>query len=437
MESYNFRITSKLKICVMIKMFRLKLVVLAVFCLIMAFLNAQSFSNDLIANYEVIEFSEFYPNAEKIFFGATVVSVGDVNNDGTSDYVVGSPGAGYMKGKLWYVFTDIEGKAKEIKKIAGFTGWYNEAIQSITALGDIDGDGDPEIAVNNIGSMSDMDKGNYYAIQIFTLKKDGVSVKSLISDYATNAKTHQFRNRTQDLMPYLNCLGDLNGDGVNDLVVGVPNHDGNGKKEGAILILFLNSNGSLKKLQEISSDNGDFQGILNSYDRFGYSVTAIGDVDSDGVVDIAVGAPEDNDSGTKSGAVWVLFLNQNGTVKRSEKISNARGNMSGKLDNTQMFGGNMVTLGDLNRDGINEIGVLGYDNSGNKCSERLRILFLSADGKVMRVEHFDTLNENLSARPDRGSWSNVGMDAIEKENEISLILGCTNEEKLTIVHLKK
>ena len=60
--------------------------------------------------------------------------------------------------------------------------------------------------------------------------------------------------------------------------------------------------------QKISDTEGGFTGTLDDDDRFGISVAALGDLDGDGVGDLAVGALLDDDGGRQRGAVWVLFL---------------------------------------------------------------------------------------------------------------------------------
>jgi len=67
-------------------------------------------------------------------------------------------------------------------------------------------------------------------------------------------------------------------------------------------VLFLNTDGTVKSHQKISDTEGGFTGTLDNDDRFGWSAGSLGDLDGDGVGDLAVGAPPD-------GAVWVLFLN--------------------------------------------------------------------------------------------------------------------------------
>jgi hypothetical protein len=97
--------------------------------------------------------------------------------------------------------------------------------------------------------------------------------------------------------------------------------------------------------QKISETEGGFDGILDDEDFFGNSVAALGDLDGDGVGDIAVGAPGHVWIPT-GGAVWVLFLNTNGTVKSHQKISETKGGFDGVLDDRDDFGWSVASLGD-------------------------------------------------------------------------------------------
>ncbi len=96
--------------------------------------------------------------------------------------------------------------------------------------------------------------------------------------------------------------------------------------------------GTVLSHQKISDTQGGFTGELEDVNRFGNSVASLGDLDGDGVGDLAVGAYIDGDGGTERGAVWVLFLNPDGTVKSHQKISDTQGTFTGSLDDLDWFG---------------------------------------------------------------------------------------------------
>jgi hypothetical protein len=66
---------------------------------------------------------------------------------------------------------------------------------------------------------------------------------------------------------------DANGDGALDLAVGASYHD---EQRGAVYVMFLDSNGMVLSFQKISATSGDFTGILDDADGFGFSVAALG-----------------------------------------------------------------------------------------------------------------------------------------------------------------
>ena len=145
-------------------------------------------------------------------------------------------------------------------------------------------------------------------------------------------------------------LGDLDGDRVGDLAVGVPLDDDGGNGRGAVWVLFLNTDGTVKRHQKISDTEGGFTGILDDANLFGTSAASLGDLDGDGVGDLAVGAAGDDDGGDARGAVWVLFLNRDGPVQSHQKISDTQGGFTGILDDNDGFGRSVASLRDLDGD---------------------------------------------------------------------------------------
>jgi len=133
----------------------------------------------------------------------------------------------------------------------------------------------------------------------------------------------------------------------------------------------------VKSHQKISDLEGNFTGTLDNSDYFGSSVTSLGDMDGDGATDIAVGAYNDNDGGADKGAVWMLFLNQNGTVKSHQKISNLEGNFTWTLNDSDYFGSSVTSPGDLDGDSITDLAVGAFgDDDGGSATGAVWMLFL-------------------------------------------------------------
>ncbi len=252
---------------------------------------------------------------------------------------------------------------------------------AVASIGDFDGDGTPDLV---IGAPRDDDGGtDRGAVWLLFMNADGtVRAHQKISN--TEGGFTGILDDTDFFGVAVDSLGDLDGDGVIDLVVSAHADDDGGLDRGAIWILFLNSDGTVKGHQKISDTAGGFTGVLDNNDAFGISVANLGDLDGDGVTDLAVGAYRDDDGGSDKGAVWILFLNSDGTVKGHQKISATSGGFTGSLDASDNFGCDVAVVGDLNGDGVRDIavGVCGDDDGGTDKGA-VRILFLNSDGTVL------------------------------------------------------
>jgi len=178
-------------------------------------------------------------------------------------------------------------------------------------------------------------------------------------------------------------IGDLEGDGVTDLAVGAPYADDGAADAGAVWILFMDSDGRVDTQQKIADGAGSFDGNLDNGDRFGSAVASPGDLNDDGVADLAVGAPGDDAGGTDRGAVWMLFLNADGKVRLQQKISDSAGGFGGNLKDGDEFGSAVASIGDLDGDGVADLAVgAPYTDIGGTDSGAVWILFMDRDGKV-------------------------------------------------------
>ncbi|QCI80546.1 hypothetical protein E6W36_08935 [Hankyongella ginsenosidimutans] len=102
--------------------------------------------------------------------------------------------------------------------------------------------------------------------------------------------------------------GDVNGDGIDDLIVGATGNDAGGTDAGAAYVVYGRSGGrSNLDLSTLTAADG-FRIIGDAAgDRAGYSVSNAGDVNGDGIDDLIVGSPYINADGFRAGAAYVIY----------------------------------------------------------------------------------------------------------------------------------
>ena len=198
-------------------------------------------------------------------------------------------------------------------------------------------------------------------------------------------------------------VGDVDGDGVTDLLVGSLNPD-----PYLCRLLFLNPDGSIK-------DHAD---VLQPYyassvpslyvPRFGSAVAALGDLDGDGVPDVAVGDHADNECDAQpfaswdTGAVWILFLNRDGSTKAYQKIDECQGGLVWSIHKGAGFGYSLACVGDVDGDGVQDLAVGMPNHLGTQASIQsagtVFVLRLNRDGTVKGQNRITegSLNQVLS-----------------------------------------
>ena len=88
-------------------------------------------------------------------------------------------------------------------------------------------------------------------------------------------------------------------------------------KDTFCINIIYTASGRVGTFQKISDTEGSFTTTLGDSNNFGEPVAALGDVNGDDTVDLAVGVNGDDDGGSDRGAVYVLFMNDNGEVAPS------------------------------------------------------------------------------------------------------------------------
>jgi hypothetical protein len=292
-----------------------------------------------------------------------------MDGDGVPELAIGAyldDEGGDARGAVYISFLNSDGTIKSNLKIGHQLNGGPPLIngdhfgRAVTKLDDMDGDGVAELAIGAIGdNTGGTDQG---AVYISFLNLDGtvkfnVKIANTLNGGPTLTNLDFFgRAVTQ--------LDDMDGDGVPELAIGAIGDDTGGSGRGAVYISFLNSNGTVKSNLKIASGlNGG--PTLTDEDNFGGAVTKLDDMDGDGVPELVTGADGDNTGGPGRGAVYISFLNSNGTVKSNLKIASGLNGGPTTLAANDNFGGAVTQL-DLNGDGIPELvtGATGDDTEG-------------------------------------------------------------------------
>ena len=336
-------------------------------------------------------------------FGSSIANIDDLNGDGTSDIIVGAPyddAAGSDTGAIHVMFMNSNGTISNTIEINNNT--VNGPVlnsndlfgYSIANIDDLNGDGTSDIIVG--APYDDAAGSDTGAIHVMFMNSNGTISDTIeINNNTVNGPVLN----SNDLFGYsIASIGDLNGDGTSDIIVGAPYDDAAGSDTGAIHVMFMNSNGTISDTIEINNNtvNGP---VLNSNDLFGYSIANIGDLNGDGTSDIIVGAPYDDAAGSDTGAIHVMFMNSNGTVSNTIEINDNTPN-GPNLSNTDLFGYSIANIGDWNNDGTSDIAVGAiYDNTGGANIGAIHIILLNRDGTVsstMEINNNTANGPNLS-----------------------------------------
>jgi len=201
--------------------------------------------------------------------GFAVSAAGDVNRDGFDDVIVGAPlndldGLSAGEARLYSGRT-----GSELRRLAGpAAGAYFG--YSVSDAGDVNGDGHADVIV---GAPYEDVSGSIDA---------GSATVFSGADWTelhrwTGAAANDYFGRS------VSSAGDVNGDGLDDLVVGAFGSDANGANSGSATV-YSGFDGALLFIH-----HGTAAG-----DQLGFSVSGAGDVNKDGLDDVIVGAPDDH-----------------------------------------------------------------------------------------------------------------------------------------------
>ena len=418
--------------------------------------------------------------------GFSVSGAGDVNGDGLDDIIVGAPLAapnGNNSGASYVVFGKSDGGIVELSTIAtAGTGFILNGVDvddrsgfSVSGAGDINGDGLDDILIGasraQVGGGSS-DTGVGYVV--FGKSDSGTVQLSTIDDgnnlegfaISTVANFGRFPSSEPGHIS-VSRAGDVNGDGLDDILIGTPYADPNGTEKiqnnGASYVVFGKSDGANITLAEIDNGdtdegfaiNGGFLATGSSHEFSGWSVSDAGDVNGDGLDDVIIGAPnvgeEADGQRAHSGASYVVFGKTDGGVIELSDIADASsergfaiegGPLTGididddGYDVNILSGASVSGAGDINGDGLDDviIGANGTDPSGLLNIGASYVVFGKTGNDIVELSAIADDDDNAGFiikgvdAGDRSGYSVSGAGDINGDGLDDLIIGAYQAE---------
>jgi hypothetical protein len=129
-----------------------------------------------------------------------------------------------------------------------------------------------------------------------------------LADVATGDGGFRIALEPNQSLPFAAGTGDVSGDGLADVIIGVASANPNGANSGRSYIVFGKADGATVELVDVVLGNGGY--VVNGEgvsDGSGIAVAGTGDVNGDGFLDFIVGASEADPNGASSGRGYLLF----------------------------------------------------------------------------------------------------------------------------------
>jgi hypothetical protein len=365
------------------------------------------------------------------FAGWSLACAGDVNSDGFDDILIGAwrdEEFDTNAGQTYLILGKSSGWSRDVNlsnSDASFLGELNGAYSgySVDGCGDVNGDGYDDIL---IGARYD-DEGGFEFGQVYVIfgKSSGWAMDTSLS----SADASYWGEDSSDFAGWsVAGAGDVNGDGLDDILIGATgDEEGGGNNAGQTYLILGKTSGWA---MDVSLSQADASFIGEDVgDWSGNSIDGAGDVNGDGYDDILIGANLDEEAGANAGQTYLILGKSSGWVM-DVSLSNADASFLGE-DAGDSSGFSVAICGDVNSDGYDDIliGAPGDEDGGAGAGQSYLILGKQT-GWTM-----DTSLSNSDASfwgedsMDNAGWSVAGGGDVNSDGYDDILIGAYFDEE--------
>jgi hypothetical protein len=300
--------------------------------------------------------------------GLNANTAGDVNGDGYSDVIIGSPyyDAGQTdEGRAFVYYGSSTG-------LAATPAWTTESDQvsaeyggSVASAGDVNGDGYSDVIVGcPYYDNGNTDEGKAF---VYYGSASGLAVSPAWSGEGNQDNTNFAGTQNSAVGTGVACAGDVNGDGYSDVIIGASRYDNGNTDEGKVFVYHGSASGLSVTANWTAESDQNFA-------LMGNSIASAGDVNGDGYSDVIVGAYGYDNGQTNEGKAYLYYGSATGLSVSPNWTAESNVTIA-------LFGCSVACAGDVNGDGYSDVIVGAAFYANGQANEGAAFVYLgSASG---------------------------------------------------------